>query len=99
MPETTIQIPQRKKRTYLPDNFQLTNWESIQPFYENLKNREIQSDKDLYQWFEDRSELEAYLSENFAWRYIQMTCDTNNEQLVNQLQDFITNIQPKIAPE
>lgn len=99
MSVTPIQIPQRKKRTLLPDNFQLTNWESIQPFIENLKNRKISSEKDLQRWFEDRSELEAYVAENFAWRYIRMTCDTANEQLVNDLQDFIINIQPKVAPE
>ncbi|MDO1447595.1 M3 family oligoendopeptidase [Rhodocytophaga aerolata] len=99
MPETTLSIPQRKQRTFLPDNFQLITWESIQPFVENLKYRPIHSAKDLQHWFEDRSELEAYLAENFAWRYIRMTCDTANEQLVTHLQDFITNIQPKIAPE
>jgi oligoendopeptidase F len=99
MPEITLPIPQRKQRTFLPDNFQLTTWESIQPFVENLKKRPIHSAKDLQRWFEDRSELEAYLAENFAWRYIRMTCDTANEKLVTHLQDFITNIQPKIAPE
>jgi oligoendopeptidase F len=99
MPITTLQLPRRKQRTFLPDNFQLIGWESIQPFFENLKNRDIQSGKDLQRWFQDRSELESYLSENFAWRYIRMTCDTANGQLVNDLQEFITAIQPKIAPE
>lgn len=99
MAETTLQLPQRKKRTFLPDNFELTDWKSIEPFFEDLKNRKINSDKDLLLWFQDRSELESYISENFAWRYIHMTCDTANEQLVNQLQDFIVNIQPRIAPE
>jgi oligoendopeptidase F len=99
MPETISPVPQRKQRTFLPENFQLTTWESIQPFVENLKNREIHSSQDLQRWFEDRSELEACLAENFAWRYIRMTCDTGNEQLTDHLQDFITNIQPRIAPE
>jgi oligoendopeptidase F len=99
MPETISPVPQRKQRTFLPENFQLTTWESIQPFVENLKNREIHSSQDLQRWFEDRSELDACLAENFAWRYIRMTCDTGNEQLTDHLQDFITNIQPRIAPE
>jgi oligoendopeptidase F len=94
-----LQVPQRKPRRFLPENFQLTNWESIKPFFDNLNKRSIRSAADLQRWFRDRSELESYLSENFAWRYIKMTCDTANEQLVNHLNEFITDIQPQIAPE
>src|SRR5689334_18271969 len=94
-----LQVPQRKPRRFLPENFQLTNWESIKPFFDNLNKRSIRSTADLQRWFRDRSELESYLSENFAWRYIKMTCDTANEQLVNHLNEFITDIQPQIAPE
>ena len=46
----------------------------------------------------DRSELEAVLSENLAWRYIKMTCDTTNEELTNSYNFFVSEIDPHIAP-
>ncbi|MCF0057864.1 M3 family oligoendopeptidase [Dyadobacter sp. CY356] len=87
----------RSKRVFIGEEFELKKWDDLQPFYDNLKNREINSASDLRQWFLDRSELESYLSENFAWRYIRQTCDTANSGLINALQFFITEIQPKLA--
>ncbi|WP_221389753.1 M3 family oligoendopeptidase [Dyadobacter sp. NIV53] len=95
--QETIDIPTRSKRLFIGEEFDLKKWEDLQPFYENLKTREINSVQDLRQWFLDRSELESYLSENFAWRYIRQTCDTANTGLINALQFFITEIQPKLA--
>src|SRR5690606_7237195 len=36
--------------------------------------------------------------EDFAWRYIRMTCDTLNENLLQDFQYFATEIEPRIAP-
>jgi oligoendopeptidase F len=95
--QETLHIPSRAKRPFIGEEFDLKKWEDVQPFFENLKNREIKSVEDLRQWFSDRSEIESYLSENFAWRYIRQTCDTANTSLINALQFFITEIQPKLA--
>ncbi|OJV18457.1 MAG: oligoendopeptidase F [Dyadobacter sp. 50-39] len=95
--QETLHIPTRAKRPFIGEEFDLKKWEDVQPFFENLKNREINSLEDLKQWFSDRSEIESYLSENFAWRYIRQTCDTANTGLINALQFFITEIQPKLA--
>src|SRR5690606_10876303 len=46
----------------------------------------------------DRSELEAVLEEDVAWRYIRMTCNTADEKLLQDFQYFATEIEPKIAP-
>ncbi len=95
--EDTITLPQRHARPFIGEEIQLTSWNDVLPFYENLKNREIHNAADLRQWFLDRSEMESYLSENFAWRYIRQTCDTANEELIQSLQFFISEIQPKLA--
>lgn len=95
--EDNITLPQRHARPFIGEEIQLTGWDDVQPFYENLKNRAIQNAADLRQWFLDRSEMESYLSENFAWRYIRQTCDTANEELIQALQFFISEIQPKLA--
>ncbi|UKJ08854.1 M3 family oligoendopeptidase [Solitalea lacus] len=86
-----------KNRTFLPQSFEIT-FESIEPFYKQLLERSIQSKEELEQWLRDRSELEATLEEDFAWRYIKMTCDTTDEKLLADFQYFATEIEPKIAP-
>ncbi|WP_373514251.1 M3 family oligoendopeptidase [Persicitalea sp.] len=95
--EEPIVIPQRHARPFIGEEMKLTSWSDVQPFYEDLKTRKTNNVADLRQWFLDRSELESYLSENFAWRYIRQTCDTANEELVQALQFFISEIQPKLA--
>lgn len=94
---SALTIPQRPLRPFLGEEFSLTTWEQLQPFYENLKNRAIESADELRQWFLDKSELESYLSENFAWRYIRMTCDTSSEQYQQEFNDFVENFQPQLS--
>lgn len=93
----TLPIPTRPARPFIGEEIKLTNWEDVKPLYENLLNRSMNNADDLRQWMLDRSELESYLSEDFAWRYIRMTCDTANEELVNQLNFFISDIQPQMT--
>ncbi len=93
-----IEIPQRNPRTFLSEDFKVENWEGIQPFLENLLARKIKNIADLKKWLNDRSELEAVLSEDMAWRYIKMTCDTADEKLKDSFNFFVSEIEPKIAP-
>ncbi len=87
----------KKQRTYIPQNLAI-KWENLSSIFEELQNRTINSAIELEQWLRDKSELEAALEEDFAWRYIKMSCDTANEQLVKDFQYFATEIEPKIAP-
>ncbi len=87
----------KKTRTYIPANIEI-KWENLEPLYKELLERQINSVHDLEQWLRDRSELEAALEEDFAWRYIRMTCDTVNEELLQKFQYFATEIEPKVAP-
>lgn len=90
-------IINKKIRTYLPQDLTIT-WENLAPIYDELLNRALNSADELAHWLADRSELEAALEEDFAWRYIKMSCDTANEDLVAQFQYFATEIEPKISP-
>ncbi|MFF5381353.1 M3 family oligoendopeptidase [Pedobacter suwonensis] len=87
----------KKPRTYIPQELNIT-WENLAPLFTELQNREIKSTIELEQWLKDRSELEAALEEDFAWRYIKMSCDTANDELVKNFQYFATEIEPKISP-
>lgn len=87
----------KKTRTYIPQELEI-KWENLAPIFEDLQTRALPTIEALEQWLKDKSELEAALEEDFAWRYIKMTCDTNNEALVQSFQYFATEIEPKIAP-
>ncbi|MFM6976488.1 MAG: M3 family oligoendopeptidase [Sphingobacteriaceae bacterium] len=86
-----------KTRKYIPQDLEM-KWETLEPLFQELLKREMNSVADLEQWLRDRSELEAALEEDFAWRYIRMTCDTASENLLADFQYFATEIEPKIAP-
>jgi oligoendopeptidase F len=94
----TLTIPERKQRTYLSSDFKVEKWETIKPYFEELKSREISSTEELERWMFDRSELESVLSEELGWRYIRMTCDTQNEETTKAFQYFVSEIEPEIAP-
>lgn len=85
-------------RNFLPKSFKVTTWEALKPYFDTLLDKEINSKEELIQWFKDSSELGAVVSEDMAWRYIKMTCDTENESIRDYFNDFVQNIQPKIAP-
>jgi len=86
------------KRHFIPDSFNVTTWDNLKPYYENLLNRNIASAEELQQWLLDSSELSAVVSEDMAWRYINMTCDTANDALRDRFNDFVTNIESHISP-
>jgi len=93
-----VSIPTRPERRFLPENFSITTWEILKPYFDELLNRKLDSLEALKKWFKDRSELESVISEDLAWRYIHMTCYTENQEYRKAYQDFIENIQPQIAP-
>ncbi|MEO6405587.1 MAG: M3 family oligoendopeptidase [Ferruginibacter sp.] len=85
-------------RHFLPKDFMLTDWESIEPFLKNLLDRDISTPIALQQFLQDQSELEAAVSENACWRQINMTCDTENKALEEAFNFYCMQIQPKIQP-
>ena len=85
-------------RHFLPNDFIITNWEGLAPYFKKLDERAINSITDLEQWLKDASELEAVISEDACWRQIKMTCDTENKELEESFNFFMMEIQPKIQP-
>ena len=95
---TDIEIPKREKRKFLDDNLVIESWNTLLPYFNNLKEREIASAEALEKWVLDRSELDAVLEEDLAWRYIKMNIDTRNEELSKSFHFFVQEIEPNIAP-
>jgi len=95
---TTFEPIEKIKRTFLPESFKVTTWEELEPYFEDLKNRELNSKEELMKWLSDVSELEAVISEDASWRQINMTCDTENKSYEDAFTYFCLDIEPKMKP-
>ncbi len=89
---------QKQVRTFLSKDFTVTTWENLEPFFQQLLDRNIDSKADLELWLKDMSELEAVVSEDACWRQIKMTCDTTDKALEEAFTYFCMEIQPKLQP-
>src|SRR6202790_3326808 len=85
-------------RIFLPENFVISDWNSIASFFEDLAERPLKKVADLEKWLIDMSELEAVISEDVSWRHIRMTCNTEDKKLQDNFTYFMMEIQPKIQP-
>ncbi len=89
---------EKQPRTLLPENFTVTTWDALQPYFEELQQRPLGNVSELEQWLKDVSELEAVISEDACWRQIRMTCDTTDKVLEEAFTYFCMEIQPKLQP-
>ena len=93
-----ISIPSRPKRNFVPENLNIDSWNKVEPLFENLYKRSINSKKELENWMKDRSELNSVMNEDLAWRYIKMNINTKDEKLAKKFHFWIKEISPKLAP-
>jgi oligoendopeptidase F len=76
----------------------LRTFEDVEGYFKELLLRELNELSSYKKWLADVSELEAFLEEDGAWRYIKMSIDTTNPELTESYTYFVTEIQPKLAP-
>ena len=93
-----ISIPSRPKRNFVPENLNIDSWNKVEPLFENLFKRSINSKKELENWMKDRSELNSVMNEDLAWRYIKMNINTKDEKLAKKFHFWIKEISPNLAP-
>lgn len=93
-----MHIPPTITRSFLPQEFKLNAWEQIEPYFNQLLDRKIEHVDDLKDWLKNKSELDAFLEEDMAWRYIKMNINTKNEELQKSFNFFVSEISPKVAP-
>lgn len=89
---------QKLPHHYLPKDFVLTDWASLEPYFIELSDRPLEDAAALEKWLKDLSELEAFISEDACWRQIKMTCDTTDKSLEEAFNFFCMEIQPEMQP-
>lgn len=93
-----LQIKDNKlDRTFIPVDFTITDWESVKKYYDKLAEEEPDSISELETYLKKRNELDGIVSEEYAWRYIRMTCNTQDEEIKEAFQFFVKEVIPHIS--
>jgi oligoendopeptidase F len=93
---TTLEIPQRPERNYLPQDFTITTWDNLSQYFNEIEARPIDSLAEMKEWLADYSELSTVVGEEIRWRYVKTSIDTTDEIALKALQDFYINIEPQL---
>lgn len=90
----TLEIPPRKKREYLPDDFVVTSWEDLEPWFQKLEKENPSSREELEAWLHKISEMDLVIFESKAWLFIKMTCNTKDEKAAKDYEVFLKDVLP-----
>ena len=82
--------------TLVPPDLDATSWADVEPLFETLRDRAVETAEGFDRWLLDRSELEAACSEAGARLYIDMTCHTEDEAATRAYLDFVERVQPEM---
>ena len=85
-------------RRYVAADFDPAEWNQIEPTFQELLGREIDSAAGLERWLEDASELESVIDEYGSRRYIDKSCHTNDEAIKRAYLHFVEEVEPKLKP-
>ncbi len=85
----------RNPRFFVAEDLQIQQWSDVQPYFDQLLQAELKSASDLETWLRQRSELESVLGEDYRWKYVKQSCDTNNPEKEAALNGFIEHIMPQ----
>ena len=83
--------------TFIPEDFDASSWENIEPYVDDLIQRSLSCSSCLEKLISDSSNLAEHISETGALLYIGMTCDTENETKKNDFLNFVENVRPKLS--
>ena len=72
-------------------------WSEIEPHFQEFLIREIGSAEDLEIWLLELGRFSAYVGETGSMLYVDMTCDTENEEIKQAYLDFVENVEPELA--
>ena len=81
-------------RKYWPENFNAGNANSVEKAFKDLLSQECSSYETYLDWIYKMDELSAIIGEEGSWRYIKMTCQTDEKKYADAYQFFSNHIQP-----
>src|SRR3989304_399998 len=79
-------LPREYPRRFLPAQLDVADLSQLESMFDELQRRPIQSKDDLEKW----------LGEESAIRYIRMTCRTDDEERQKAYLYFVENVAPRV---
>jgi len=89
-------LPSPRVREFLPQEFKITVWSKLKPYYNELLKRPIQSALELERWILDSSELDALFEEELHQRYIAMISNPEDARAADSFAYAKSEITPHI---
>ena len=83
------------KSTILPNDFVLRTWDDVRPYYETILRLSANTVDELQLLITQSGDLDDYLSEDYARRYIRQSCDTGDASAAKHYEEFVNDIQPE----
>jgi oligoendopeptidase F len=93
----TLQVPGKKTRQFVAEDFVVSDWENLLPYFRELAEMPLETIEDVEVWLKMSSELNFVVDEEKAWRFIRMTCDTANESIRQLYDQFSSEILPHLS--
>ncbi len=78
------------------NNINFNSWNDLQAHFKELLNRNFSNYNDYLSFIYDWNALLSVISEEGGWRYIHMTCHTDNQEMKNKYLQFVTEIEPHL---
>ncbi len=88
----------KKPRKFINENIDFSDWEAANSELNNLLKYEIDSAESLEKYLQYYSEFFSVLQEKFAWKYIDMTRHSDDEDRRKAFNEFFSNIYLKAEP-
>ena len=94
---SVLSVPEPRKREFLPEEFKVTVWSRLKPYYNELLRRPVKSISELEQWIFNWNELNALVLEDVNWRYIHFSTNMADERIGESYSYVVQQILPKVT--
>jgi len=85
-------------RTFIAADAELSSWEGIKPYLDELRARPLPDRPSLLKWIRDYAEIGDAVHEENSRLYIGMTCFTQDEAKQKAYLNFVETVEPAMAP-
>ncbi|HLP43231.1 MAG TPA: M3 family oligoendopeptidase [Fibrobacteria bacterium] len=85
-------------RSYVDPEADLSGWEGIKPYLDELRARSLPNRESLLKWIRDFAEVSDVVGEEGSRLYIAMTCFTQDEEKQKAYIRFVETVEPAMAP-
>ena len=86
------------KRTFVPQDLDVSDVAQVEPLFNALLERPVDTPQRLEGWLADLSELFCVFDEYGSRRYIDKSCHTDDPQIEGVYLHFVENVEPRIKP-